>query len=259
MPFNNLPGVGEASSVLRQHLGIKELPFSSWDCGSLAETDRYPGINTPYLYVATASSPKCCPALFAMHVEDSRLYSLNFLHAGAPKYWVVVDPRDAERLERRICESCRRPPPQRLCRQFVRHLSLWVPVEVLTQWDIRYTALKQEAGELVVTAPGAYHQGWNGGWNVAEAINYGDGRSAARARGYRHCTTKCMPNGDKPLVIKWPEVPQPPEAPPLQLWGAPRTDVPVGARDEPLSLDGLLLSGKKPLSDNHVGPHLSDH
>jgi hypothetical protein len=187
-----------------------------------------------------------------MHVEDSALYSLNFLHAGAPKYWVVVDPRDAERLERRICESRCLPPPQQLCRQFVRHQSLWVPVEVLNLWDIRYTALEQKVGELVVTASGAYHQGWNGGWNVAEAINYGDGRSAARARSYRYCTTKCMPKGDKPLIVKMPDAPQLPEAPRLRKWGAPRADVPVGVQNEPLSLDGLLRSGKRPLSDNHV-------
>jgi hypothetical protein len=194
-----------------------------------------------------------------MHVEDSALYSLNFLHAGAPNYWVVVDPRDAERLERRICASRRLPPPQQLCRQFMRHLSFWVPVEVLTQWDIRYTALQQTAGELVVTAPGAYHRGWNGGWNVAEAINYGDGLSATRARSYRYCTTKCMLKGDKPLVGAWPEGPQLFEAPRLCIWDAPSTDVPLGVQNEPLSLDGLLLNGKKHLSDNHVSGHPSDH
>ncbi len=38
-----------------------------------------------------------------------------------------------------------------------------------------------------MTAPGAYYEGLNGGWNVAEAINHGDARSAAGARGYRDC------------------------------------------------------------------------
>jgi hypothetical protein len=137
----------------------------------------------------------------------------------------------------------------------VRHQSLWVPVEVLNLCDIRYTTLQQNAGELVVTAPGAYHQGWNGGWNVAEAINYGDGKSAARVRSYRYCTAKCMPNGEKLLIVKWPEVPALPVAPSIRTWGAPRTDVPVGARNELRSLDGLLLSGKKALSDNHVSRH----
>jgi hypothetical protein len=70
-----------------------------------------------------------------------------------------VEPRDAERLEWHICKSRRLPPPQQLCRQFVRHQSLWVPVEVLTMWDIRYTTLQQKAGQLVITAPGGQKWG----------------------------------------------------------------------------------------------------
>jgi hypothetical protein len=54
---------------------------------------------------------------------------------------------------------------------------------------------------------------------------------------------KCMPKGDTPLVFKWPEVPQLPEAQCLQTWGAPWTDVPVGVQNEPLSLDGHLALG----------------
>ncbi len=66
-----------------------------------------------------------------------------------------------------------------------------MPVEVLDLRDVRYTTVQQNAGELVVTAPGAYHQGWNGGQNVAEVINYIDGMSAAQVRSYRYCTTAC--------------------------------------------------------------------
>ncbi len=248
----------EATSVLRQHLSVKQLPFSSWTCDSLTQTATFPSINTPYLYVATAGSPEWSPAPFAFHVEDSALYTLNYLHASVRKYWVVVDLRDAKRLEWRICGSCGLPPPSQQCCQFVRHQSLWVPVEVLDLWDIRYTTLQHNAGKLVVTVPSAYHQGWNGGWNVAEAINYGDGKSAARVRGYRYCTMKCVPKGEKPLLVKRPEVPALPVAPSLWTWGAPKTYVPVGARNEPLSLNGLLLSGKKPLGDDHVSWHPSD-
>jgi hypothetical protein len=37
-------------------------------------------------------------------VEDSLLYSLNYLHAGASKFWVVVPPSERNRLERRLLE-----------------------------------------------------------------------------------------------------------------------------------------------------------
>ncbi len=75
-------------------------------------------------------------------------------------FWVVVNRRNAQHLERRFCES--RPLPSSLQQQhgcqFVRHLSFWVPVEVLDLWDIRYTMPQRDPGELVVTAPGASHQ-----------------------------------------------------------------------------------------------------
>jgi hypothetical protein len=68
------------------------LPFSSWDCGILAQTAKYPGMATPYFDVATASSAQWSLAPFSLPVVYSALYSLNYLHAGAPMFWVVVDP-----------------------------------------------------------------------------------------------------------------------------------------------------------------------
>jgi hypothetical protein len=130
-------------------------------------------------------------------------------------------------------------------------MSLWVPVEVLDQWDIRYTLVKQRPGDLVVTAPGAYHQGWSSGWNVAEAISYGDGKSAARACGYRYCNKICM-GGKEPLIVKWPEVVERPPSPSLPTWDISRDVVPVGAQNLPLSVEKLLLTGRGQLSDVQV-------
>jgi hypothetical protein len=192
----------QATPAIRRRLGIGQTPFVGWANGSLTEQGTTaPGIHSSYLYV----NPGAAPAPFALHVEDSLLYSLSFLHAGAPKFWVVVRPADRARLERRLREGAAAAaaaarPPLRPCSQFARHRPMWVPIATLACWDIGYTLVEQRQGELVVTAPGAYHEGWNGGANVAEAINYGDGRSAARLRGYRHCTGDC-PNR---LVIEWP-------------------------------------------------------
>ncbi len=102
--------------------------------------------------------------------------------------------------ERKHLEKCLWPYVRQLwgwrrprCAQFVRHLSVWVALEALADWDVEYTLVEQRAGECMVTAPGAYHQGWNAGANVAEAINYGDAASAERAQGYRACTAHCQP------------------------------------------------------------------
>ena len=42
-----------------------------------------PGITEPYLYIGMLY------ATFAWHVEDHYLYSVNYLHLGAPKTWWV--------------------------------------------------------------------------------------------------------------------------------------------------------------------------
>ena len=44
---------------------------------------RFPGINTPYIYVGGKYS------IFGLHIEDVDLFSINFLHKGASKLWIM--------------------------------------------------------------------------------------------------------------------------------------------------------------------------
>lgn len=38
--------------------------------------------------------------------------------------------------------------------------------------DIKISKMSQEAGEFIVVFSGAYHHGFNWGYNIAEAVNY---------------------------------------------------------------------------------------
>ena len=52
------------------------------------------GVTTPMTYFGMWRS------FFAWHKEDADLYSINFLHWGAPKIWYAVAPSNAPKFDR---------------------------------------------------------------------------------------------------------------------------------------------------------------
>ncbi|TDL21606.1 JmjC-domain-containing protein [Rickenella mellea] len=122
------------------------------------------GVNTPYLYFGMWR------ATFAWHVEDMDLFSINYIHFGAGKFWYAMPQGKAVALENTMRSKFPRDTSQ--CAQFLRHKSFLASPTLLAQSSCRPNVLVQHAGEFVVTFPRGYHAGFNLGFNCAESVNF---------------------------------------------------------------------------------------
>ncbi|KAJ3576999.1 hypothetical protein NP233_g53 [Leucocoprinus birnbaumii] len=123
-----------------------------------------PGVNTPYLYFGMWR------ATFAWHVEDMDLFSINYIHFGAPKFWYAVPQGRAQALEQTMRSYF--PQDTSACPQFLRHKSFLASPTHLANNSCRPNFLVQHAGEFVITYPRGYHAGLNLGLNCAESVNF---------------------------------------------------------------------------------------
>ncbi len=101
---------------------------------------------------------------------DMNLLSINYLHAGAPKYWYAIAQEDADRFESLMASMFSHQ--SNVCTQFLRHKRSLVSPSLLTKAGISYTTQVQRAGEIIITFPGCYHFGFNTGFNCAESTNF---------------------------------------------------------------------------------------
>lgn len=124
-------------------------------------------------------------AAFAWHVEDMDLFSINYIHFGAPKYWYAIPQDQAELFERRMAE--RFAPDAKICDQFLRHKSFAISPTQLENWGIRANMLVHKQGEFVVTYPRGYHAGFNMGFNCAESVNFALDSWIELGRKARYC------------------------------------------------------------------------
>ena len=125
---------------------------------------RLPGVTTAYLYYGMWGST------FAAHTEDMNLLSINYLHAGAPKFWYAIDPKDSKRFESLATSLF--PAAARDCPEFLRHKRYLISPSILSKAGISYTTQVQRAGDAIITFPNSYHFGFNTGFNVAESTNF---------------------------------------------------------------------------------------
>ena len=122
------------------------------------------GVTSSMLYVGQWA------AMFAWHVEDMNLYSINYIHTGAPKSWYSIWPQYAQRFEN-MAEAMQ-PEDARFCSEFLRHKRFLFSPAVLKEHGIDYDTVIHHAGEFVITFPLSYHAGFNHGFNIAESSNF---------------------------------------------------------------------------------------
>lgn len=68
--------------------------------------------------------------MFAAHVEDFNLASINYMHYGSPKFWYCMGPKEGRKLETYV--KSRFPEAFVQCPEYMRHKTVLVnPYELV--------------------------------------------------------------------------------------------------------------------------------
>ncbi|KAM7257601.1 hypothetical protein ACFE04_013342 [Oxalis oulophora] len=164
-------GFPKMSSDFLENSDFLGLMASSWNLNNLP---TLPGsllsfvgssnsVTVPRLHIGM------CFSSLSWKVEEHHLYSLSYLHVGAPRIWYCVPGKylfkfDAA-VKRCFSESL-------LSQTESRHrLMMRLPPSTLKSEGIPVFRCIQNPGEFVLVFPGAYHSALNCGFNCSEVAN----------------------------------------------------------------------------------------
>ncbi|CAD8109710.1 unnamed protein product [Paramecium primaurelia] len=127
--------------------------------------NRIPGVNEPYIYVGSWKT------FFAWHKEDLDLCSVNYLHVGKDKFWYSIPEADSHLIEKYAKQIY--GDHFNKCSEYLRHKTTVINPYLLKEKipEIRISKMAHHEGEFMFIFAGAYHQGFNCGFNIAEAVN----------------------------------------------------------------------------------------
>lgn len=126
--------------------------------------EKVPGVNQSYLYAGLWK------ASFTWHLEDQDLYSINYIHFGAPKQWYSVPQSDHKKFFEFMEEKF--PTEASKCKEFLRHKMFTISPKVLKDNGIKCNKIVHNEHEFMITYPFGYHAGFNYGYNLAESVNF---------------------------------------------------------------------------------------
>ncbi|XP_055961269.1 lysine-specific demethylase JMJ13-like isoform X2 [Mercurialis annua] len=159
------------------------LGSSKWNLKTLPELPEsvlhlvgheIPGITYPMLYIGMLYS------MFAWHVEDHYLYSMNYHHTGAPKTWYGVPGHAALQFEKVALDhvygyGILSTDDEDGAFKEIAEKTTMFPPSILLEHGVPVYKAVQMPGEFVITFPRAYHSGFSNGFNCGEAVNFAIG------------------------------------------------------------------------------------
>ncbi|XP_061349595.1 lysine-specific demethylase JMJ13-like [Gastrolobium bilobum] len=152
---------------------LKKLSWLPKSILRLLETS-IPGVTEPMLYIGMLFS------MFAWHVEDHYLYSINYHHCGASKTWYGIPGHAALEFERVVREhvytnDILSSDGEDGAFDVLLGKTTLFPPNILLEHEVPVYKAVQNPGEFIITFPRAYHAGFSHGFNCGEAVNFAIG------------------------------------------------------------------------------------
>ncbi|XP_073111647.1 lysine-specific demethylase JMJ13 isoform X2 [Elaeis guineensis] len=132
------------------------------------------GVTDPMLYIGMLFS------MFAWHVEDHYLYSINYHHCGASKTWYGIPGHAASEFEKVVREhvydhEILSGEGDEAAFDILLGKTTMFPPSILLEHNVPVYKAVQKPGEFVITFPRAFHAGFSHGFNCGEAVNFAIG------------------------------------------------------------------------------------
>ncbi|BFG30317.1 hypothetical protein CerSpe_165900 [Prunus speciosa] len=117
--------------------------------------------------------------MFAWHVEDHYLYSINYHHCGASKTWYGIPGQAALQFEKVVKEHVYThdiisTDGEDGAFDVLLGKTTLFPPNILLEHDVPFYKAVQKPGEFVVTFLRAYHAGFSHGFNCGD-VNFAIG------------------------------------------------------------------------------------
>ncbi|CAL9102486.1 unnamed protein product [Musa acuminata var. zebrina] len=133
-----------------------------------------PGVTDPMLYIGMLFS------MFAWHVEDHYLYSINYHHCGAFKTWYGIPGHAATDFEKVVWNhvydsDILQGEGEDAAFDVLLGKTTMFPPNILLEHNVPVYKAVQRPGEFIITFPRAYHAGFSHGFNCGEAVNFAVG------------------------------------------------------------------------------------